>query len=121
MTNTAKSNDDHDDNELLPIIGSARTLNLTRGQHKALMSKLSLAYAESLGDRESMVRILEDLAVRMQITDRVAFNELNARTVDAIERAYAADPDIASAGLAASRKAFYLLRHRQLERAWATV
>ncbi|MFJ2621370.1 hypothetical protein [Glutamicibacter sp. NPDC087344] len=118
MTNTENT---QDADELLPIIGSTRTLNLTRGQHKALISKLSLAYAESLGDRESMVRILEDLAARMQITDRVAFNELQARTVDAIERAYAADPDIASASLATSRNAFYLLRHRQLERAWVTV
>lgn len=121
MTNTAKPHGGHDDNELLPIIGSTRTLNLTRGQHKALMSKLSLAYAESLGDCESMVRILEDLAVRAQITDRVAFNELQARTVDAIESAYAADPDITSASLAASRKAFYMLRHRKLEREWVTV
>lgn len=118
MANTA--NTPHDD-ELLTYIGSSDNFTMTRGQNKALMSKLSLAYAESLGDRESMVRILEDLATRANITDQVAFNELQARTVDAIERAYAANPDITSASMAASRKAFYMLRHRQLERDWVTV
>lgn len=113
-------NTPHDD-ELLTYIGSADNFTLTRGQNKALMSKLSLAYAESLGDRESMVRILEDLAVRAQITDRVAFNELQARTVNAIERSYAADPSIANSTSLGVKRGRYFLRHRQLERAWVTV
>lgn len=118
MANTA--NTPHDD-ELLTYIGSADNFTITRGQNKALMSKLSLAYAESLGDRESMVRILEDLAARMQITDRVVLSELKAQTVDAIARSYAADPDIAAATMRATLKMTYMIRHRQLEREWVTV
>lgn len=101
----------------LTFFGSKENYTFTRGQLKSLNAKLSEAYAKAKGDRDAMNVKFDEFVAGMNMTDRVAINNLQAISTDSVEKLYVADPRIISASPTTS-KGFYMLRHRELVRQW---
>lgn len=105
-------------NGIIVIQGRDREYRFKRGQVKSLIAKLSEAYAKSVGDMDAMNAVFDDFLTFTKILDPLAAKNLRANTTDIVERLYAEDPSIASATMPATLRGFYMLRHRELLRAW---
>lgn len=105
-------------NGIVEIQGRDRKYNFKRGQLKSLVAKLSEAYAKSTGDMDAMNAVFDDFLAFTKISDPLLVKNLRANTTDIVDRLYAADPSIANATMPTTLRGFYMLRHRELLRAW---
>lgn len=103
---------------IMVIQGRDREYHFKRGQVKSLLAKLSEAYAKSAGDMDAMNAVFDDFLAFTKISDPLLVKNLRANTTDIVDRLYAEDPSIANATMPATLRGFYMLRHRELLRAW---
>lgn len=107
-----------DMNGKVELPGRDRNYIFKRGQLKSLVAKLSEAYAKSSGDMDSMNATFDDFLAFMKIDDPLLIKNLRAYTTDIVDRLYAADPRLSSTTMPGILRGYYMLRHRELLRAW---
>lgn len=107
-----------DVNGRVKIPGRDREYIFKRGQLKSLVAKLSEAYAKSSGDMDAMNAVFDDFLAFMKIEDPLLVKNLRAYTTDIVDKLYSADPRLSSTTMPGILRGFYMIRHRELLRAW---